>query len=967
MSRRTPPWRHSCLFITGALALTGCTGGSVPEEAPALEQQAAALVPGPDLRITELQAPENAKPGQSVTVTAKVCNAGEQTVYSSTLLQVYLSTTATQQVPGSGTQPPTSQQLTQGQTSVGTVYAGQCVSRSLNITVSPPSGFTGNGVYYLGASIDTQKVVPEPDETNNGFVRGRMGVGSRPDLVVTKVDAPANLTPGQLFDASVTVCNVGTEPSSSGAVQLYLSTVNAMTMPPQPGSQTTLQFPLGSIPVGGLATGQCRVVPYSGTAQPPSTPVAPGTPYYLGGIVDWTGSLLELREDNNTFVQGPVGVGNGPDLTLRSVTGPASVREGDPLQATATVCNTGFTTSGPADVRVVLSPVPSLAAPSSQPRPMTELPLGTLNVPPLAAGQCAARTVQGPANRPPSSTYSQPLYLGAIVDMNQGVMELREDNNTRADTLVGVGNAPDLTVVAMDVPSNSSPYAPFTVSAKVCNVGTARSMSVPLDVYVTNEPSLSITPSGPPPMSAMILGGGPLPQLEPRECVTRVVTGNVNPPGGTIMPNPTLYVGAVVDVPALLQELREDNNVSALSRIGHGSGPDLVVRTLTAPASVKPGTSLWTDVKVCNEGTQPAPASTVGLFLSLTPSAVSPVQGPPPPTQSPVGTVEVSSLQPGACALYPKTVYAAPPPYALPSQPLYLVALADVNQQHQELREDNNVRVAGPLFLGNGPDLVVTDVTGPSSAIPNGPLTLKVTVCNAGTEPAGPSQVMGVLAMEETLSTQSPPPAPSEFVAGVVSLPPLAVGQCLTAPINGQAGAPYLADPNSPLFLGARVDSGLQVMELNEDNNTRVTSRLVRGSGPDLVVRSVTVASAPVPQNTRFTAQVDICNEGNVSVYGSVPMDLIVTTETSLYVPGQGMPPYTQVQSPIPGGSLWASPLMPGQCTVLWVEAEALRPPSSVPGQPIYLGAIIDTPNAWQELIEDNNARLMATPISQAQ
>ncbi|MFP2902568.1 CARDB domain-containing protein, partial [Corallococcus sp. 4LFB] len=261
MSRRTPPWRHSCLFITGALALTGCTDGSVQEEAPALQQQAAVLTPGPDLRVTELQAPDSAKVGQTVPVTVKVCNTGDQSVYTGITLQVYLSTTPTQQVPGPGSPPPPTSQSTVGQVTLGAAYAGQCVTQPLNIQINPPTSFTGSGPLYLGASIDTQNVVPESDETNNGFVKGPMGVGLRPDLVVTRVDAPPSLLPNQAFSASATVCNVGTEPSSGGTVDLALSTVNGLTMPPPSGPPPTTQSMLGGAPVGSLAAGQCRAVP----------------------------------------------------------------------------------------------------------------------------------------------------------------------------------------------------------------------------------------------------------------------------------------------------------------------------------------------------------------------------------------------------------------------------------------------------------------------------------------------------------------------------------------------------------------------------------------------------------------------------------------------------------------------------------------------------------------------------------
>ncbi|MBN9685095.1 MULTISPECIES: CARDB domain-containing protein [unclassified Corallococcus] len=961
MSRRTPPWRHSCLFITGALALTGCSSGSTPEEAPEMARQAGALMPGPDLRITELTAPDNTKPGQSTTVTAKVCNTGDQAVYSNTQLEVYLSTTPTQQVPGPGTQPPPTSQLTQGQTDVGPVSAGQCVTRSLSIYVSPPAGFTGNGVYYLGASIDTLKMVAESDETNNGFVKGLMGVGLRPDLVVTKVDSPASLAPGQPFSASATVCNVGTEYSPSGSVELYLSSVNGLT-PPQSSPPPNTQLMVGSAPSGGLEAGQCRAVALTGYAQtPPSVP--PGTPLYVGAIADASWIVTELREDNNTFVQGLVGVGYGPDLTLRSVTGPASARQGDSFPATVTVCNTGTSSSPQADVRVLLSTVPSLAAPGTQPRPMTEFPVTNFSVPAMVSGQCATRTVQGPAIRPPANPSEQPLYLGAVVDLPQGVAELREDNNTRADTLMGVGTRPDLTVVSLDVPANAPSYGPLAVSAKVCNVGTTRSNEVPVEVYVTNEPSLSVV-SGLPPMSRMPVGTVNAPALEPLECATRRVSGYATVPGGTAMPNPVLYVGAIVDPMSSLPELREDNNVSPLSRIGLGSGPDLVVRTLTAPSSVKPGTSLSTNVKVCNEGTQPSGPSTVGLFLSTTDSVTASMQGPPPPSQVMVGTVEVSSLSPGACASYPKTVYATLPPAAAPAQPLYLVAVADLNQQQVELREDNNTRVAGTLIVGNGPDLVVSDVTGPSSVIPGGPLTLNVTVCNVGTEPAGPSYVMGVLAVEEMPSHPFLPPPASESVVGMTSVSALAVGQCVTTPVSGSASMAPNVDPASPRYLGARVDMSNQVMELREDNNTRMTSRIAVGNGPDLVIRSVS-APATVPPFNMFTAQVKVCNEGSAASYGSAPLDLLITTETSLYTPAQGQPPFTQVQ--MSAGNAMVPALSVGHCTTLSVQASAVRPSAATPGQPLYLGAFVDGPNSQSEVREDNNTLTRDAPISQAQ
>jgi subtilase family serine protease len=965
MSRRTPPWRHSCVLITGALALTGCSSGSPPEPEAVPQQQVASLTQGMDLSITELKAPDSAKPGQSITVSAKVCNGGDHPVNTWPVrLQVYLSTTASQQVPGPGQPPPTSQ-MTLGETDVGPVYAGQCVIRSLNVSVSPPSGFTGNGAYYLGAAVDTSNVVYESDETNNGFVKGLLGVGNRPDLVVTRVDAPPSLNPGQSFSATATVCNVGTEPSNGGNVELYLSTSKTLTVPPASGAPPNTQQPAGSAPLNSLAAGQCRAVGINGYASPPPT-WTPEQPLYLGAIADPQRTVTEIRNNNNTFVQGLVGMGYRPDLVVRAVKGPASARPGDAITATVTLCNQGTQSSGPVDVNVVMTTATTLAAPGTSPRPNTEAPLGLFNAPPLNAGQCITRSVQGnaypPPSPPPSGPTEPPVYLGAIVDMPRAVTELREDNNTLVDAVMGLGYRPDLTVVSLDAPSNASSNQDLVVLAKVCNVGTQRSTEVPVEVYTLNEPSLTVV-NGPPPPSRMPLGNASVPALEPGECSTRRVRGYPNVPPGTPMPgNPELYLGAIVDPMGSLMELREDNNVSPLPRIGLGSAPDLVV-SLTAPASVKPGTSLWTDVKVCNEGTQvSAPPSTVGVFLSTTPDAVSPAMGPPPPTQAPVGTVDVSSLAPGACALYPKSMYVNVPPEYQPGRPLYLVALADMNNQIQETREDNNLRVAGALAVGNGPDLVVTNVTGPASANMSGPITLNVTVCNVGTDPSGPSQVMGVLSSETTLAPMtSPPSQPTEAVVGVVSLPPLAVAQCITTPVSGQVnGSPY-SPPDSPRYLGARADASQQVTELREDNNGLVTSRLAIGYGPDLVIRSVT-APATVPQYASFTAQVQVCNEGTADV-GPTSLDLVFTTETSLYTPAQGQPPFTQVQMPV--GNTQLSPLYVGQCTTVSVQGSAVRPSSATSGQSLYLGAIVDASNSRIELREDNNTLTRAAPISQ--
>lgn len=959
MSRRRSSWTSSYWLIAGAVGLTGCGEGPVPPESPALQARSHALTYGPDLRITELKAPESARPGDPILVTAKVCNTGTDPANpsGSNLLQVYLSTTPTQQVPlpGSPPPPPTAQ-MTLGEVDVGPVGAGQCVSRSLSVPATPPSGFMGNGAYYLGASIDTGRRVVESDESNNGFVRGLLGVGLRADLVVTRLDGPPSLSPGQSFTATATVCNVGTEAASFGSVELHLSTVNSLSLPTGPTPPPT-QFRVAGQDFNSLLAGACRPVTLSGFAHPPPA-ATPNVPLYLGAIVDASNTVLELRDDNNILLGGLVGFGQGPDLVIRSVTGPASVRPGAPFTASVTVCNEGTMQSISSDVAVLLSSVPSLGAPGTMPRPTTEVMVANVNAPPLVAGQCVTRAATGFASPPPVPVpFEQPLYLGAIVDLPRNQMELREDNNVRADFLMGVGTKPDLIITSLTAPAHVAPGQSFTANARVCNVGTEPSQNVPVELYLSTEPTLAVVQGAPPP-GRVPAGMFQAPGLAPGECALRSISAWAVVPPLAPMPNPTLYVGALVDPQASHLELREDNNASPVSRIGVAQGPDLVVRSVLTTPSARPGTSFQTSVQVCNEGTTSVTSmTTMGLFLSTEPDFTLAFPGMPPPTVVRVGSANVIPLGQGQCTTVPSTAQAQLPPEFVPGRPLYLGAVADVSFGLTELREDNNVRTA-PMSVGNGPDLAVREVAGPKSVLPGAPLTLVVTVCNMGVDLAPPTQVMAVLTPDATLSVGVPNPGTStDAVVGMASTPSLGSGQCSAVNVAGYANPPPGADPEAPRFLGARVDFSQQVMELREDNNTLVGPRVGMGSGPDLVVRTLS-APASIPGGSPFTAQVKVCNEGTAALSGTVPVDLIISSEPVAYVPGQGSPPYTQLQLPV--GNQPVSSLGVNQCTTLSIPAYASRPSS--PGTAFYLGAIVDAPGSRWELREDNNSFMLPTP-----
>ncbi|RUO87995.1 hypothetical protein D7Y11_37785, partial [Corallococcus sp. AB018] len=102
MQRLSPSWRHTCLLIAGTLVITGCGSEGASSSVKPARDQSHSLDHEADLVITELLAPDSVRDGHDFTATVKVCNQGTAAAYpqsGGTFLQLYLSTTPTQQVP----------------------------------------------------------------------------------------------------------------------------------------------------------------------------------------------------------------------------------------------------------------------------------------------------------------------------------------------------------------------------------------------------------------------------------------------------------------------------------------------------------------------------------------------------------------------------------------------------------------------------------------------------------------------------------------------------------------------------------------------------------------------------------------------------------------------------------------------------------------------------------------------------
>ncbi|MFP2907113.1 CARDB domain-containing protein, partial [Pyxidicoccus sp. 3LFB2] len=812
-----------------------------------------------------------------------------------------------------------------GTAPTGPLFPGQCATVPVQgPAYLPPPGM--QGAYHLGAVVDAFNHRPELLEDNNASSGYRIGVGSRPDFVITNVKGPTSVQDGQPLTAQVTVCNHGTQ-ADDAQMELYLSA--DATIRPNNGPGPMEDSYVGNASTGPLYPGRCATVPIQGSAWLPP-PGLQGA-YHLGAVVDPFNHRPELIEDNNTSSGYRIGVGNRSDFVITSVTGPTSVQDGQPLTAQVKVCNQG-TQSEDAQVELYLSADATIRT-NTTPGPMEDSFVGTAPTGWLRQGQCATVPIQGPAWLPPPGLQGA-YHLGAVVDPTNYRPELIEDNNTSSGYRIGVGNAPDFVITGVKGPTSVQDGQPLTAQVTVCNQGTQPSDSQ-VELYLSAD-SVIRTNTTPGPMEDSFVGTAPTGPLFPGQCATVPVQGPA------LLPPPGLqgayHLGALVDPFNHRQEFFEDNNTSSGYRIGVGSRPDFVVTSVTGPTSVLDGQPLTAQVTVCNHGTQ-AEEAQVELYLS-TDAAIRTNTTPGPMEDSLVGNAPTGPLYPGRCVTVPIQGQAWLPSPGLQGA-YHLGAVVDSFNHRPELIEDNNASSGYRIGVGNRSDFVITSVTGPTSVQDGQPLTAQVKVCNQGTQ-SDEAQVELYLSADATIRTNIVPGPMEDSFVGNAATGWLKQGQCATVPIQGSA---WLPPPGlqGAYHLGAVVDPTNHRPELIEDNNTSSGYRIGVGSRPDFVVTAVTGPYSVKP-NTPFNASVVFCNRGQQS--GTADVDLFLSADSVIRPPVAPLPPEDFYVGTVPGVTLSA-----GQCVSRNVSVMS---PTVMDGA-YHLGAMADPRNNAVELIEDNN------------
>ena len=246
--------------------------------------------------------------------------------------------------------------------------------------------------------------------------------------------------------------------------------------------------------------------------------------------------------------------------------------------------------------------------------------------------------------------------------------------------------------------------------------------------------------------------------------------------------------------------------------------PDLVVSAITAPAIGGADSDIVVTETTKNQGTGTSLPSKTGFYLSANATLDGGDQW--------IGDRIVSSIGPGVTAQVSTTLHIPP---SMATGLYRIIAKADWDNAVDESSEINNLRTR---IIEIGPDLAVSALTAPTTAVAGGTISVSDTTKNQGGGAAGASATRFYWSTNLTLDASDP-------LIGSRSAGPLAAGALASS--TATIGVPPSATAGS-YYVIAQADGASEVSETTETNNTRASAAIK--VGPDLVVTTVSVPSS---------------------------------------------------------------------------------------------------------------------------
>ena len=364
-----------------------------------------------------------------------------------------------------------------------------------------------------------------------------------------------------------------------------------------------------------------------------------------------------------------------------------------------------------------------------------------------------------------------------------------------AVTIVNNDPLPDLVVASFTASTVGGDNATISVSDTTKNQGTGTAAASTTAFYLSTDFILS--------PDDVLLGTRPVASLAAGAADTATTTLTIPASVAT----GSYYLIAKADSGSVIPETNENNNTKWTPI---AIGPDLIVSTVTIPATAAAGGTMLVGDTTTNRGGGAAPASVTGFYLST--NAVFDA------SDVFIGSRSVPALNAGASN---STTTALTVPANTPAGSYWVIAVADSTNTVVESVEGNNTR-ASATITKIGADLTVTAASAPTIAGAGGTIVVTDTTTNAGAGAAGASTTGFYLSANLFLDS-------SDVLIGSRSVPALAAG----ASSSGSTSLTIPATtPTGTYYVIVDADYTNQVAESNETNNTRNTLGIA--IGPDL-------------------------------------------------------------------------------------------------------------------------------------
>ena len=508
--------------------------------------------------------------------------------------------------------------------------------------------------------------------------------------------------------------------------------------------------------------------------------------YYLFAIADDSAIVAEPDEANNSTTYAVVKI--GPDLHISALSTTGTPVAGGSISVQDTTRNRGVSASPASVTTFYLSTTTTLDASAQL--------LGNRTVPALEAGLTSTMTTT--LNIP--ATVKPANYLLAVADGEDTVAEPLESNN------VGLRHPQDRTRPARQRPQRACHRGGWRLHHRPGHHAQPRRLRRPRvghQVLSRHHDHLQCGQRHPPrkPPRARPRGRHDRCRLHHHDVPTSVGTAG------------TYYLFGVADGDNAVAEPDEGNNSTTYAIVK--IGPDLHISLLTAPATAVPGGSITVQDTTRNRGVSAAPASVTMFYLSTT-------------TTFSAGAVRIGSrvvpeLPAGQTNSVPTTLNI--PANVGPAS--FLLAVADGDNTVAEPNELNNV---GAADLTIGPDLHVSAVSAPTTAVPGSSIAVQDTTRNRGVGAAPKSVTTFYLSTTATFNASN-----AVVPLGSRDVPALAAGAQHVATTT--VTIPVYIGSASTYYLFAVADGNNALGETDEANNARYD--IVR-IGPDLYISVLT-------------------------------------------------------------------------------------------------------------------------------